>query len=137
MKGTPKMSFSFWRLKQDSTLGLRASVIRGSEAPPEFHSLPLLPTRDTHDKKLRKNKRLSVRNIVALLRLGRSYRSCFFLFKGSLHLPPAAGAFEPAAGYVCGNTVSQFNSNLKSNKKKKDIVKMSFSFWRLKQDSNL
>ena len=36
------MSFSFWRLKQDSTLGLRASVIRGSEAPPELHSLPLL-----------------------------------------------------------------------------------------------
>ena len=35
-------SFFIWRLKQDSTLGLRASVIRGSEAPPELHSLPLL-----------------------------------------------------------------------------------------------
>ena len=35
--------FFFWRLKQDSILGApRASVIRGSDSPPDCHSLPLL-----------------------------------------------------------------------------------------------
>ena len=31
----------YWRLKQDSTLGLRSSVSRGFDSPPDCHSLPL------------------------------------------------------------------------------------------------
>ena len=46
--------------------------------------LPLRPRRRNS------GKRVSVRNIVALLRLERSHCLCFFLFSLRLHLPPAA-----------------------------------------------
>ena len=61
---------------------------------------------------------------------------CFFLFRDSLHLPPAAGASEPAASCICGNTISQIRVIYKM-KNKEATLKGSFFIWRLKQDSTL